>query len=379
MKILAYTENYASPTITFITNELGKVDQLHELVLVYSKGSNLERYPLTRIEEIPYQFNRFFNKLRWWLEQSETFYWLRNTKFKRKVNKLVDSFDPDVIHCHFGIDFLKLFENLNEENRRRPILVSFYGYDVTERIANRAVLKCYQKALSNANVHPVAVSKNLVDNINEQINPRNKAKVLHSGIDVNFFKRKEVVQKNEFTFLQVSSFNTKKGHYYTLQAFKKFIELKPDRKVRFVIAGFGPLEESIRNQITELQLGEVVDLRGPVTPKEMIELSSEADCFVHMSITAKNGDQEGLPNVLLEAMALELPILSTNHAGIPEIVENGVNGILCRERNMDDYVKGFQLMLEWKLQSANRKKIIDEFSMESHIMKLNTEYANCIK
>ena len=220
----------------------------------------------------------------------------------------------------------------------------------------------------------------MVDNINNLVKPVNKAELLHSGIDTDFFQRKNIATSpGEFTFLQVASFNPKKGHLYTLQAFRKFLDKTHNKKYRFIIAGFGPLENEIKSCINELDLNSNVIMLPAQTPSEMIELCSRANCFVHMSITADNGDQEGLPNVLLEAMSLELPILSTVHAGIPEIIEHQKNGILCTEKNIEEYVKGFEEITKWKLCPQNREKIITHFSIEAHMRKLEDIYTKILK
>lgn len=375
MKILCYTENYASETVTFITNELKYVQESHELLLIYSNRKNPDRYSLNYMLEIPYRFNKIINKLRWWLEQFELYFFLYNLSFKKKLNKAISDFKPDIIHCHFGTDFLKVVSNLNNSNRHIPILISFYGFDVTERIKNKAVLRQYIKYMALPNVFSVAVSSSLVNNINNFIKPTNLAIPLNSGIDTDFFVRKPTeLNPSEFVFLQVSSFTFKKGHKYTLQAFKKFIDQNKLYRYKFIIAGFGPLENEIKNQIKELHLEEYVFLQGPVTPSEMVNLASRVNCFVHMSVTADNGDQEGLPNVLLEAMSLELPILSTFHAGIPEIVEHTVNGILCEEKNINQYVEAFNNIVNWKISPINRTKIIELFSINAHMKTLNNLY-----
>lgn len=377
MKILSYTENYASETVTFITNELKHVQESHQLLLIYSNRKNPDRYNLNSMVEIPYKFSKITNKLRWWLEQFELYYFLYNFSYRKKLNKTVNDFKPDIIHCHFGTDFLKVISNLSNQHKHIPILISFYGFDVTERIKNKSVLKQYKKYMSLSNVFSVAVSTSLVENINKFIKPYNLAKSLNSGVDTDFFVRKPIeLSPREFIFLQVSSFTPKKGHNYTLQAFKKFIEQNKLYKYKFIIAGFGPLESEIKNQVKELGLENYVFLQGPVTPSEMVDLASTVNCFVQMSITADNGDQEGLPNVLLEAMSLQLPIVSTIHAGIPEIIENGINGILCEEKNINQYVEAFNNIVNWKICPKNREKIIELFSINAHMNTLNKIYSD---
>ena len=86
--------------------------------------------------------------------------------------------------------------------------------------------------------------------------------------------------------------------------------------------------------------------------------------------------KEGIPNAIMEAMAMELPVISTWHAGIPELVEDGVNGYLIEERNVEAYAKRMLDILHWKRIPANRFKIIEKFSIESHYKELTNIYLN---
>lgn len=380
MKILAYTESYAGVTITFIVNELLELEKKNDLLLIYSSRVNPNNYLLKQMIEIPFYFNRVVNKLRWWLEKSEIYFTLFNYRFKRTLNKTISDFKPDLIHCHFGTDFLNFYANLSQEHRKTPILISFYGYDANERILNKSVLRKYQRFMMFENIYSIAVSKSLCENINRSIRPKNDCELIHSGVDTDFFVRKpNLTNENVFTFLQVSSFQERKGHKYTLEAFKRFIDLSESKPYYFIIVGLGELEGEIKDQIKALQLSNFVEVREPITPAEMVELSSKVNCFVHMSVTTKNGQMEGLPNVILEAMSLELPIMATLHAGIPEIVEHGKNGILCEERSIEEYVEAFKTIVTWKPLSINREKIIEQFSLKSHMKKLFVIYDELTK
>jgi colanic acid/amylovoran biosynthesis glycosyltransferase len=375
MRVLAYTENYAHKTVTFITNELKYLDEHHELHLAYSARINPELYNLKHMHHVPFQFNPISNKLRWWLEQFEILYWCHNFKFKKQLNSLIKKINPQIIHCHFGTDFLKLAENISSEFKQIPIVISFYGFDITEKSSNAAYLKLYKKHLSLPNVYSYAVSSSLVELINKKIKPRNKAQLLHSGINVDYFKRIPYTkEKGTFTFLQVSSYLEKKGHHLMLLAFKKFIESDKRFAYKLILVGFGPLEDQVRERVKELNLEQWVEMREPINQQGIIELCSHADCFLQFSIKATNGDCEGLPNAILEAMALEMPILSTRHAGIPEIVEHGVNGILCEEKNIEQYIDGFKQIVNWPLCPQNREKVVKQFSFNSHCHQLETIY-----
>ena len=99
-----------------------------------------------------------------------------------------------------------------------------------------------------------------------------------------------------------------------------------------------------------------------------------ADVFVHHSITSKKGDQEGIPNALVEAMAMEMPVLTTFHSGIPELVSHGVNGFLCEENDVLTYSEQMDQIYNWGYRKENRDLIEKKFSLKKHIDKLNEMY-----
>ena len=83
-------------------------------------------------------------------------------------------------------------------------------------------------------------------------------------------------------------------------------------------------------------------------PEQIVELVASADIFLAPCVTAKNGDQEGIPMVIMEAMALGLPVISTEHTGIPELVEDGKTGYLVSERDVDALASRIETLIENK-------------------------------
>ena len=100
---------------------------------------------------------------------------------------------------------------------------------------------------------------------------------------------------------------------------------------------------------------------------------------MHHSLTAPNGDQEGIPNAILEAMSMQMPILSTYHSGIPEAVIHSENGLLCNENDIETYSKQMLEISHWNLVPENRKKIKEHFSIDFHIKKLKSFYDKIAK
>jgi glycosyltransferase involved in cell wall biosynthesis len=208
----------------------------------------------------------------------------------------------------------------------------------------------------------------------------NKWSLLYYGTDCNFFSRQfRTKSNNQFVFLQISSFAEKKGQEYSISAFSKFIKKNNNINCKLILAGEGDLKAEAEKRVKDLDLMSHVDFPGLVNKSEAKKLMESADCFVHHSITSSTrGDMEGIPNAIMEAMAMELPIISTFHAGIPELVEDGVNGLLVNERDVDAYAEAMNKILTWDYLPQNRAKIEAYFEKEKHGKLLVQYYEDAI-
>lgn len=121
-----------------------------------------------------------------------------------------------------------------------------------------------------------------------------------------------------------------------------------DKGIKFHcrIVGEGPLEADLKSQISDLKLGEVVALTGPLPMNEITRLlAEETQVFALACKTEKDGGKDNLPTVLMEAMAASLPCVSTKLAGVPEMVVDGVTGLLCEERRPADFARLLETLL----------------------------------
>jgi colanic acid/amylovoran biosynthesis glycosyltransferase len=109
--------------------------------------------------------------------------------------------------------------------------------------------------------------------------------------------------------------------------------------VQYKIVGDGPLRRQLEDMVQHEKLGDVVHILGWRSHGEVIHLLDEAHVLLAPSVTSSDGDQEGIPVALMEAMAQGLPVVSSLHSGIPELVEDGVSGFLVQERDIDGLAK----------------------------------------
>jgi glycosyltransferase involved in cell wall biosynthesis len=376
MKILVFIQTFANPTLTFIYNEVTELAKNHEVKIITCERKNEHLFPFKDVAEIPFVENPLQLKYQTKLQYLDLKWAFKSVHFEERINKVVDEFKPDVIHTHFGFESWLFLENYRRSDI--PIFISFHGYDASHKLSSLRYRKAVKLCLNRPEMTPVFVSEFMklhVERIVEQ--QFSRAKILYYGTDTDFFKRKNYQQKEGiFTFLQVSSFSEKKGHKFTVRAFAELIKRqKTGPRIKLILAGEGCLRNDTEALVKELDISEYVEFPGLVNRQQAKELMESADAFVHHSVTSASvGDMEGIPNAIMEAMAMELPVLSTLHSGIPELVENEINGYLVEERDIETYSQRMLAILSWKYERVNREKVIQLFEKKQHGSQLAEYY-----
>jgi glycosyltransferase involved in cell wall biosynthesis len=236
----------------------------------------------------------------------------------------------DLFHVNFGPKALAVQHYA--ERLGIPMSAYFLGFDASVLLKNTRYCNHLKKSIFRA---VFVNSENMKQRLAPYLPSATKCYVAYCGIPLESFPftlRREVPKGA--TFLQVCRLVFKKGIDITLNAFSLYRK-KSDPEARLIIAGYGPLKDDLLRLSSSLGLKDSVSFLGPIGYNKYIELLETSDVFLQPSITAKDGDMEGIPTTICEAMACGLPVISTWHSGIPELIDDGENGFMVKERDIE--------------------------------------------
>jgi colanic acid/amylovoran biosynthesis glycosyltransferase len=278
----------------------------------------------------------------------------------------------DVIHAQFGtygLLALRLIETTG--SLRGELVTSFRGYDATKSL--QAHPHAYDALFLKGGLF-LPVSQALAKRIVEAGCDPAKAHVHHSGIECAKFRYLEHRRAaDEATrIVLIGRLVEKKGMGYGIQAIARVIA--SGRALSCTIVGAGPLRGELERLILKLDVGAHVRMVGSQSHDEVIQVLAQSHILLAPCVTAADGDEEGIPNTLKEAMAMGLPVISTVHAGIPELVEDGASGFLVPERNVEALADRLMRLVDhpetWvAMGRAGRRRIEAEFDID----RLNDE------
>lgn len=196
----------------------------------------------------------------------------------------------------------------------------------------------------------------------------------YHGLDLDRFPASETAGKNACPrILAVGRFVPKKGFPVLIRA----LHLLRARGYKFHcdLIGGGEMEVELRSLITKLKMEDRIALGGAMSQEELFDYYRRADIFALACEVQSDGDRDGIPNVIVEAMALGIPIVSTNISGIPECVEEGVSGVLVAEKDPSAFANGIAALLdrpEWarQLGRAGRAKVERDYDALRNVKKI---------
>lgn len=255
--------------------------------------------------------------------------------------------------------------------KKISIVPIFHGYDASK---NHILKKNFQKyiQLIDYSVKTVAVSNKIKKTLVKLgANPQ-KIIVSPCAPSPSFYDLTPSFESVHFFAL--GRFVEKKAPYLTILAFKKVVDIYPNAKL--TIAGEGSLLGVCRDLVNHFNLKNNIILYGKMDREKVTEYMQNSLAFIQHSIIASDGDSEGTPVAVLEASLSGLPVISTKHAGIPDVILHEKTGFLVDEKDVEQMSKYIIKLIEdkslCKQLGANGKEYIQEnFSIRHHINVIN--------
>jgi colanic acid/amylovoran biosynthesis glycosyltransferase len=331
-RITVYQYRYLPLSQTFIYRQLKGLSRFYELGLITHCVENREEFPGFDPLVIPP------NTLR--------------SRLTRRDDMFFDRYlaSSSLFHVNFGNIAIRFQRYARKAGI--PMTAYFLGVDASEFLKN----PIYRYRLRRSKFAAVFVnSEDMKRRLLPFLPAGMKCLVVYCGIPLEMFsfKSRSSVHAGA-TFLQVSRLESKKGVDISLKAFSRYIK-EADPHAKLIIAGDGPLRTDLQLLASKLGLDDHVIFTGYVGYKKYIELLQSSDVFLHPSVTSATGDMEGIPNTICEAMACGLPVISTRHSGIPEVIEDGVSGYLAEERDVEGLYERMVLLSKTDIASVSMK------------------------
>ena len=302
-----------------------------------------------------------------------------NLNLLYKAIPFLESEPFDLIHCQFGtqgIDVVKLREL---GVFKAKIVISFRGYDLSRHLKQRGE-NVYAELFKKGDLF-LPVSSYFRKRLLKLGCEESKIIIHRSGIDLKKFKylSRNITDTNSIQLLSVGRLVEKKGFEYGIKAVAMLIK-NVEYNIKYIIIGDGPLFNNLNLLITELGVEKYVDILGAKDHDQVARYIQESHLLLAPSVTSADGDQEGIPNILKEAMATGMPVISTYHSGIPELVKNGISGYLAPEKDANNLAKMIEHTIiyseEWDKIGRAGKKTVENFY---DINKLNNELLDIYK
>ena len=250
----------------------------------------------------------------------------------------------DVIHCHFGPSGIRGMWLRKIDALQGRLATTFHGHDITTYV-NESGRRVYDQLFIEGELF-LPISEYWRNRLVELGCSWDKIVVHRMGVDCSkfMFKPRIFHTDKNVRLISIARLVEKKGLEYAIRAIGKMAGR--GFHIEYQIAGDGPLRQQLEELVRREKLTDVVHMLGWRSHDEVVHMLDEAHIMLAPSVTSADGDQEGIPVVLMEAMAQGLPVLSTLHSGIPELVEDGVTGFLVPERDIDGLTEKLSYLID---------------------------------
>ncbi|MFQ5835780.1 MAG: glycosyltransferase, partial [bacterium] len=350
--IAFFIKTYLPASETFIYEEIKKLTAFNVIILT-QKLVNLNLFPHTNIFSAP-------TLLKWRLGSRLRSH---NLFIKEMLDRRVE-----LVHAHFGWGGMMILPQCRKLDL--PLLTTFHGIDVSLFARDFIYRLRLKKLFREGSVFLVRSNRMKADVVDLGCSLE-KIIVHYGGVDLNKFRfRKKEADGERVKILMCGRFVEKKGFEYGIRAFAKLGKIH--KNIALTLIGDGKLRKKMENLVDSLNLSHSVQFLGMLPHEEVQREMEVSDVFLSPNLAARNGDREGIPNTIKEAMATGLPVVSTYHAGIPELVIDKKTGFLVSEKDVDGLVDRLNYLIAhpelWeKLGSRGREVVEEKFNLSTQV------------
>jgi colanic acid/amylovoran biosynthesis glycosyltransferase len=371
--IACYCATFLKPEMLHIYRQINSLSRVVPFVIA-QKREEEKSFPFDNVTIVGKPATHFAR--RFWFKQVRSAPWQICRGELEALKDALDRARAKLLHIYFGHIAVHLLPLIR--NWERPSVVSFHGADVMVDLDKPAYRTATKQMLDSVRLALVR-SESLKRALIELGCSPTKIRIQRTGIPIDEipFQARVWPADGAWQFLQACRLIEKKGLRTSLTAFARFAIRYP--KSTFTIAGEGPLRRELEALANDLGVGESVSFPGFVSQPQLRTLFHRSHIFLHPSERGADGNQEGVPNSMLEAMASGLPVFATDHGGIPEAIKHETSGILVPENNSEALTQG---LLDY---TANPEKLTtlacngaeavrEKFEQGAQIRKLEDYY-----
>lgn len=254
---------------------------------------------------------------------------------------------------------------------RVPLIAQFHGYDAYREQLISENAGAYRRLFQQASA-TIAVSKHMHSQLLKLgADPK---KLFHNacGAEIPVGCRANPAQADK-RFIMVGRLVEKKAPFLSIMAFSQLVARHPD--ARLDVIGDGPLKDACEQLCRSLGLSALVTFYGATPHSEVLNSMMQSRCFIQHSVCAPDGDREGTPVGVLEAMGMGLPVVSTRHGGIMDIIENGGTGSLVDEYDVDGMAQAMMVYagdaaLAQQIGESAREAVLANWTSEKSVERL---------
>lgn len=340
MRILHFCERFSPLSETFVYDLVTELERqgIDNHVVTLQRMNNESR-PFQKVHLVPVQ-GRFHPERLWHRalveagmgHEDET----RWPGTRRALRRIARTLKPDVIHAQFGPSGVLIAPVAH--HFEIPLAVTFHGFDAT-LLARSEYWQRKYRDLWPVTAAVAGVSGHICDRIRQLGAPEDKVRRMSNGVDLSKFQYHNPADRFDGVNVEclfVGRLVQKKAPLILARAFQVAAGLvAPDLRLALHIVGDGPLMPKLRQFVDTEGLSSLVHIHGALDHNEVRALFRRVHLYIQHSVTAEDGDQEGQGVSLIEASACGLPIVSTRHDGIPDVVIDGVTGFLVEENDFE--------------------------------------------